>query len=114
MGRRPIRTMGGTQVVPIVNPCAWQKKPFAYRVYPRTGHNPTPPMLAAQISLSEAAHSAFGARGFVGDLPVVAAKVRAACSGKDFGGRSREEIARERHEIAGHHISAMKRALQKA
>jgi hypothetical protein len=63
----------------------------------------------AQAQFGDAASQAFGRRGFVGGLPVVAAHVRAAVSGHSVGGGQASAQRRmEDHQSVGARMSALR------
>jgi len=97
------------KIVPIFSPVSWQKKAFSARKYVKPAE--TKASMSARIALAETASSNFGSRGKVAGLPVVAAKVKGALGGKSYGGKTRDQRAQERHELASGSIASMRQKL---
>ena len=82
---------------------------YCIKRYPRTIN--TEKQIMAQIALSEAAYNAYKQRGTIAGIPAVAAKVRDACAGKNYGGKSKAQRAQDNHAAAAGSIAALKSKL---
>jgi hypothetical protein len=68
------------------------------------------PQIRARIALARAASAAYGQRGFVNGIPVVAARVAAATAGQNHGGASPDQRREAAHQMAAGNIARMERA----
>ncbi|MCD6593281.1 hypothetical protein J7L00_04270 [Candidatus Bathyarchaeota archaeon] len=80
----------------------WAKKSWWYRRPPPWAGGKiellSVPQLRACLELARTASANFGAKGLIGGLPAIAAKVAEAMAGKSYGGIKPEERRRLRHE----------------
>lgn len=93
----------------------WSRKEWVLKEPPpwyRNRNALSGPQLRACLALAEVATAAYGTKGktpYKGvSMPSICVKVAAGCSGKTYGGLTREERARRAHEAAGPSIASLR------
>lgn len=104
MKKRVLQVLGNRLVIARTPPWAYKKGDITLRGYPITALNPTPPQQEARETLARAAFGSFGTEGKTSYKGVLMPAICAAVAGKvrhgegAYGGKSKEERRRERHE----------------
>ena len=102
--KRVLKVLGNKLIISRTPPWAYKKGDLTFKGYPVTAVNPTPAQKEARKTLAMAAYNAFGTTGktyYKGVLmPKICAEVaeRVAHGEGAYGGKSKEERRRERHE----------------